>query len=217
MHCSEKVPSAVSVRCWIPDSGKTTRDSPFLFIGCWEMEIFKKLWYARYPETPNLMKSLASYSISKTCTVLASINPKHLARNFLVCVTQSGWDSIMFEQKETHSEVHNTNHDLYFRDAVQSQHNANRSFVLKFYLTSCLSTAEYFIENKVCWKVATSFFWLVDWTLMHVKLRITDDVKYKCLTVIPTKQTNKETKNPKKYPNKPTVASPLKRMVLLLS
>lgn len=54
----------------------------------------------------------------------------------------------MFEQEESLSEAHNTNHDLYFRDAVQSQHNAN-SFVLRFYLTSCLSTDEYVIENKV--------------------------------------------------------------------
>lgn len=55
----------------------------------------------------------------------------------------------MFKQEGTHKEAHNTNHDLYFRDVVQSKHNANRSFVLRFYLTSCLSTDEYLIENKV--------------------------------------------------------------------
>lgn len=134
---------------------------------------------------------LPSYSISKTCTVLASVNHKHLARNFLVCVPQGGWDSIMFKQEGTHNEAHNTNHDLYFRDVVQSKHNANRSFVLRFYLTSCLSTDEYLIENKVYWKVATSFFWLVDWTLMHAKIENNRWCET-CITVFLTKQTNQK-------------------------
>lgn len=98
-----------------------------------------------------------------------------------LCVPQGGWDSITFKQEETH----NKNCDLYFRDAVQSQYNANRSFVLRFYLTSCLSTDEYLIENKVYWEVATSFLWLIDWILTHVKIDIM------CLIVILTKWTNK--------------------------
>lgn len=67
----------------------------------------------------------------------------------------------MFEQEETHNGAQNTNHYLYFRDAVQSQHNAN-SFVLRFYLTSCLSTDEYVIEKKkFIEKLPQVFFWLV--------------------------------------------------------